>query len=127
VLRDNGVVFVTVPAYQFLWSAHDDLNNHRRRYVARQLRGVVESAGFRVEVLAYFNSLLFPAAVARRLGGRLLGSRISREFEPVTPWLNEVMRRVFVAERGIVRRAGTSRFAFRFPFGLSILCVGRRV
>lgn len=121
LLRPGGVVIVTVPAYMFLWSEHDVKNHHRRRYTAPRLRAVLEEAGFRVELLTYFNTLLFPLAVARRLGTRVLRAPIDNEFAPMHPAVNEAFRRVFAIERRFVPRCGR----VGMPFGLSIAAVGR--
>ena len=56
---------MTVPAHQWMWSAHDAANHHQRRYSIRQLRGLVEASPLRLEQSGYFNSLLFPLAIAR--------------------------------------------------------------
>ena len=58
VLRDNGHVLVTVPAYQFLWSDLDRLLYHVRRYNKRDLVRCFEEADFTVRVASYFNSFL---------------------------------------------------------------------
>ena len=60
LLAPGGLLFVTVPAYAWLWSRHDELLGHRRRYTARGLRLLAEHAGFHVERLTYFNTLLAP-------------------------------------------------------------------
>ena len=77
-LKPGGLLVVTVPAFEFLWSRHDDLNRHQRRYTRRGLVSVLENAGFEVERSSYFNTLLFPGAAAVRLmsgGGRGGGGR----------------------------------------------------
>ena len=122
LLRPRGIVLVSVPAYMFLWSDHDALNNHRRRYVAPQLKDVLERAGFEVELLTYFNSLLFPLAATHRIASRIGGAPTQTEFDALPATLNTLFRRIFALERGIVRRCG----ARGLPFGLSILAVGRR-
>src|SRR5690349_13179639 len=72
-LAPGGRILVTVPAYQWLWSAHDETHHHKRRYSKRGLRQVAEATGLKVEHIGYFNSLLFPLAVAVRLAGKALG------------------------------------------------------
>ena len=67
VLRKDGVLVVTAPAYPCLWSGYDVALGHRRRYVAAGLRRLVESAGYGVEQLTYFNTVLFPVIAGRRL------------------------------------------------------------
>jgi SAM-dependent methyltransferase len=74
LLRPGGLLLCTVPAYRFLWSQHDDVNEHRRRYTRPELRIRLEAAGLRVRKLSYCNTFLFPPIAAARLlwrrGGR---------------------------------------------------------
>jgi SAM-dependent methyltransferase len=114
----SGVVIVTVPAYQWLWSHHDELNHHRRRYTASRLRAAHRKAGLEPIQSGYFNSVLFPLAVMQRaasglgIGGRPLA--IPR------PFLNRLFCRILSSEAPRLGR-GVSGFAF----GLSAFCVSR--
>jgi ubiquinone/menaquinone biosynthesis C-methylase UbiE len=58
VCKNNGVLYCTVPAFHFLWSTHDEVNQHKRRYT---MKGIQEVVGhkFTVEYSTYFNALLF--------------------------------------------------------------------
>jgi SAM-dependent methyltransferase len=62
VLSDNGLLLATVPADPSLWSAHDELNEHRRRYTPESLRRALVDAGYVIEKLAYLNVRLYPLA-----------------------------------------------------------------
>jgi SAM-dependent methyltransferase len=118
LLAPEGRLFLTVPAYGWLWSRHDELLGHRRRYTGRALRAAVEAAGFGVERVTYFNTLLAPAVVAVRLLRRALGRQghdLSRPAEPV----NRVLAACFAAEARLLRRCS-------LPFGVSLLLVARR-
>ena len=74
-LAPGGSILVTVPAYQWMWSAHDEAHHHKRRYSRRGLRSVAEAAGLKVDRIGYFNSLLFPLAAAVRLAGKAVGKK----------------------------------------------------
>ncbi|MBX3204376.1 MAG: class I SAM-dependent methyltransferase [Labilithrix sp.] len=79
VLRPNGVLAVTVPAYAWLWSAEDEAAGHHRRYTSTGLGRVLERAGFAVEYATYFFApLTLPILLARSLRYRL-GRRPSQE------------------------------------------------
>jgi 2-polyprenyl-3-methyl-5-hydroxy-6-metoxy-1,4-benzoquinol methylase len=54
MLRPAGLVMVTVPAFQLVWTAHDDLNHHRRRYTSTSLTELVHGAGAHVDSMRYF-------------------------------------------------------------------------
>lgn len=77
LLRPGGVFVAAVPAYQFLWSEHDDALSHCRRYVAGSLRGLLEGAGLTVSRMTYAISLLLPVVMALRLAERVLPRRHS--------------------------------------------------
>jgi SAM-dependent methyltransferase len=117
-LREGGVLVVTVPAYQWLWSGHDVALGHRRRYVAAELRRLVEGAGYRVERLTYFNTVLFPAIAWTRLYKRLRGD-VRHDLRRPGPVLNSVLQWLFALERHVVPTPA-------LPFGTSLLVVARR-
>jgi len=122
VLAPGGVVIITVPAFMFLWSEHDVVNEHRRRYRRPQLAALLRTVGLQVERLTYFNFFLFPLATADRLASRLARRRVAAELTVPRPWVNRLMGDTFRAERH--RVADPARGAF--PFGLSLLAVGRK-
>lgn len=119
-LAPGGLVMVTVPAYPWLWSAHDEVHEHRRRYTRRTLRSALVAAGYNIELMINFNALLLPVAVVQRLAARGAGAP-ARDITSPQPWLNAVLERVLLAERVVLRRAP----AQGFPAGLSILAVAR--
>ena len=67
MVAPGGTLLVTVPAYQWLWSGHDEINHHHRRYTRRSLQRVGEQAGWQQVRTTYFNSLLLPAAILLRV------------------------------------------------------------
>ena len=71
VVAPGGFLLVTVPAYQRLWSGHDRLNHHYRRYERGGLLRTSNAAGWECVRTTYFNSLLLPVAVALRALSRL--------------------------------------------------------
>lgn len=114
VLVPLGKILVTVPAYQWLWGPHDIVNHHRRRYTRKQLRRVLMEAGFLVDKISYFNSILFPLGLAQRLiAPNADGLKI-----PLRP-INKILRFIFEFEKYILRWSS-------LPWGLSILAVGHR-
>lgn len=119
LLRPGGLLFLTVPAYPFLWSRHDELNEHKRRYRPDPLRRVLAAAGFRIRFLSYYNTLLFPAVAAVRLLGRLRASDAEPSVGAVREPINTMLRLTFAAERWPLRVAA-------MPFGVSLLAVAER-
>lgn len=118
LLRPGGIVVCTVPAFGFLWSEHDVLNEHHRRYTRRQLRSRLEQAGLRVRKLSYYNTLLFaPIALVRLVRGRRRTGR--PDLAPVPEPINSVLRAIFGAEAIWLRRMS-------FPVGVSVLAVAQK-
>jgi len=119
-LADDGVFVCTVPAFPFLWSDHDVVHHHYRRYTRSVLRHRLEEAGFQVERISYFNTTLFPAAAAVRLLHRARRGASSGSDVAVPPsWANRSLLAVFGAERFLLR-------FMSLPFGVSLLAVCRR-
>lgn len=63
-LAPGGKILITVPAHQWMWSAHDVVNHHKRRYSKAALKAALDKAGLSPTHFGYFNSLLFPLAAA---------------------------------------------------------------
>ena len=114
-LKPGGRILLTVPAHPWMWSAHDEVNHHKRRYTRRTLRAAIAEAGLNLETLTYFNSLLFPVAAAARLAGRAAGNKDSDDSLPPAP-LNRLLETIFRAEAYAIGR-------LPFPPGLSLAAI----
>ncbi|HEV2748251.1 MAG TPA: class I SAM-dependent methyltransferase [Allosphingosinicella sp.] len=114
-LRPGGRILLTVPAFPWMWSAHDVVNHHHRRYTKRTLRRAIAGAGLKVELLSWFNSLLFPLAAAARLAGRLTGKQDSDDKLPPKP-VNALFEALFGLERHAIGRLA-------FPPGVSLVAI----
>lgn len=122
-LAAGGLVFATVPAYQWLWTAHDRSHHHYRRYTSARLGAAFNAAGLEQVQLGYFNTRLFPFAVVSRLLDRIRGSERGTDLLPVpSPLINKTLRGIFASERH--RLAGPRPRPFRY--GLSVVAVGRK-
>jgi SAM-dependent methyltransferase len=129
VTKPGGRLIVTVPAYKLLWSEHDDINHHKRRYTAPQLRKLIEEAGFSVERVTYCNTVFFAPIFAIRKFKSLLRKVRSSNGKPVArpnsdlgdypEFMNEAAFRVMQAENRLMRHMD-------LPFGVSILAVAER-
>lgn len=81
-------VFVSVPAFQILWSGHDEYLGHYRRYNLQQLVALVTPTGFQIDRAHYlFSHLLLPALLRRRL----LRSEVQSDMQMVPAWLNTLL------------------------------------
>lgn len=102
-LAPGGKILIAVPAHAWMWSAHDVVNHHHRRYSKGTLKSAIEKAGLKPEKLGYFNSLLFPLAAAARVAGRMTGRDDSDDSPPPGP-VNALFERIFRLERHLVGR-----------------------
>lgn len=74
-VKNDGYLITTVPAYQWLWSAHDEANQHFRRYTLNSYLKLFKNTDLEIVYASYFNTLLFPlAAISRFLQGLNVGS-----------------------------------------------------
>lgn len=119
-LKPGGKILITVPAHQWMWSAHDVVNHHHRRYSKASLAAAIRAAGLEPRKLGYFNSLLFPLAAASRLAGRLTGKDDSDD-SPPPRLLNTLLEAIFRLERHLVGRVplspGVSIITLAMPGG----------
>ncbi len=117
----GGALLLTVPAYQWLWSGHDEINHHHRRYTRRSLQRVAEQAGWRQVRTTYFNSLLLPVAIILRVLERVNTKTTESSLDlwvPPEP-LNWMLERPLTLEAALIKHGG------RIPAGLSLLAVFR--
>ena len=119
-LRPGGIVVVTVPAHDWLWTELDDATFHRRRYSRQSLELALQKAGLVPVFSSYLMSLALPPLWLRRvlLRGRRQPKRGWKDELRVTPVLNGLMLAALAPERWLVE-AGR-----RIPFGSSVLGIG---
>ncbi|HYM55768.1 MAG TPA: class I SAM-dependent methyltransferase [Solirubrobacteraceae bacterium] len=121
MVAPGGSLLLTVPAYPWLWSGHDEINHHHRRYTRRSLQRVAEQAGWEQVRTTYFNSLLLPVAIVLRVLDRLSTRTTESSLDlwvPPAP-LNWLLERPLALEAALIARGG------RIPAGLSLLAVFR--
>lgn len=118
-LRPGGWLLLTVPAFAFLWSRHDELHHHKRRYRKAALVRQVRAAGFTPVEVTYFNTLLFPLIAGVRMLKKLFGIEGGAEDALPPAPVNRLLQAVFACERWLVGRVP-------MPAGVSILMVARR-
>jgi SAM-dependent methyltransferase len=125
VLRPGGHLLLTVPAHRFMWGDQDEVNMHKRRYVAAEIRDRLAATQFDVVRVSYMNAFLFPPIASIRLLRRLQHhlrphTANKSDFRYPSPGpLNFVLALVFGAEAPILRR-------FNIPFGVSILALAQK-
>jgi len=120
VLRRGGHALLFVPAFMFLWGVQDDISNHRRRYTLPGLKRMVRQAGFEVERATYVNISFFGPILLGRILMRAFRLRPESENNITIGFLNGLLGKVLGAESLVLRY-------LNFPFGVSIICVARKI
>ena len=120
VLRSGGRMLLFVPAFMFLWGVQDDVSHHRRRYTLPELKGKLQQAGLSVERASYANISFFGPILVGRLFMRMSGLRPASENNINIGAFNGLFGRLFGSESWWLNRMS-------FPFGVSIICVARRI
>ena len=121
-LPHNGWLVATVPAYKWLWSEHDVLHKHYRRYTKKEFVTLLRKHNFEIEFASYFNSLLFGLSAVNRIFGNLFHKKNEpvAPVDPVPPFLDKIFKSVFQSEKNLLPH-------IKFPFGLSILVIAKKV
>jgi|TARA_B100002003_G_C14009721_1_gene487156 ubiquinone/menaquinone biosynthesis C-methylase UbiE len=118
VLKKGGRVFVTDSAMMLLWSKHDVAAHAGKRFDKVTLWGPMEDAGFKIEKMSYFNTLLFiPVFLARKLGNQ--PGEVSTDITELPTILNEFLYYLYITELWFLKWIS-------YPFGVSIFAVGRK-
>lgn len=115
----DGKAIITVPAYMFLWSSFDEVNEHKRRYTRDQLNAKLVQAGFTVEKISYYNTLLFPVVWVVRTLNNVLKRNGASDIDMPNDILNSLLCVIFGFEKFLLKY-------FNLPFGVSILAVVRK-
>jgi SAM-dependent methyltransferase len=127
VCKTEGILCVTVPAFMFLWSEHDVVNHHFRRYTSKILRGVMEEKNTLI-YQTYFNFWLFFPITAFRLVANLLSNKknitpaeAQSDFENFKGgFFNSVFYYIFKSENWFLSRL------IQLPVGVSLLSTWRK-
>jgi len=123
VLKREGLLIVTVPAYKFLWSYWDEILHHKRRYKKNELKKLLEKNGFEILKLSYANFFIFFPVIIFRLIKKIAikDQKIVRsDFLETPAFLNPLFKLIYLLENIWIKQ-------FSFPFGLSIICVAKKV
>jgi len=126
VLRPGGIVFFSVPAYQFLYANNDKVAKHCRRYTRGRLKKLVTSAGFKPRRMTYFNTFLFPLILPivlfKKAQEKLFGLGNEKHTNlsyKLPKFANEALTLIMSSERHLLRYLS-------FPLGHSLIGIFER-
>jgi len=119
-LPSGGSFIASVPAYMWLWSRHDKMHMHYRRYTRSKFNILLESRGFNIKYSTYFNTFLFPPAVLKRFFDKLTGEKGDyKPVDDVSTGINKLFEKIFRSETTFLKHLS-------FPFGVSILTIAEK-
>lgn len=122
LLKPNGLILLTVPAFKKLWSYHDEQSHHLRRYDANSIKTLLEECGFNVLRLSYFNTLLLPFILFFRFFRKLNthdSLKMKNDMDYARKGMGKFLEIIFKKEKYLLRYGS-------LPFGLSLIVVGQR-
>lgn len=120
-LKHGGNLLITVPAFSFLWSRHDESHHHKRRYRLNELVGKMSHCNLHPKYASYFNTWLFPMiALVRILQKRLRFLKKTDDLSMPSPFLNTLLTAAMSSERHILKHG-------KLPFGVSIMAIGQKL
>ena len=123
VLSEQGYLVILTSAFRFLWSSHDDMVHHKRRYTVEKLKEIINSNGFQIKKISYVNFFLFLPILAVRIFQRLFKMQVKKKsFLDVIEmplYLKVVLYKILQFESGILKYMS-------LPFGVGIFCVMQR-
>ncbi|QNL20567.1 class I SAM-dependent methyltransferase [Hyphobacterium sp. CCMP332] len=121
VCKPGGKILITVPAFMHLWSEHDEINHHFRRYTRNELSILFDREEGELQNCSYFNFYLYPLVLMARFANKLLSpfqksDGHKSDFEKFKPGLlNDTLKQIFLLERN---RIASKK---KYPFGVSLI------
>lgn len=127
-IKEDGFIYITVPAYNFLWSKEDNDAGHFKRYTIPGLNELLEKCGFSIVYSTYIFSILpLPVFLFRSLPGKIGLKNESRNLEkhksehkPKKGFTNNLMERIWKWELDRIKRNK------KIPFGGSCFVIGKK-
>jgi len=121
-LKPNGYLLLTVPAHPWLFSAHDQALEHERRYSRSDLIKKIQTAGFQIETVGYWNAWLFPLVAIIRLIKKIFPPKnIKSEAGHLPHIINQIGLAILRLENYLIAKK------FKLPMGLSIYVVAKKI
>jgi len=118
----HGGIMITVPQHKWLWSKQDEASDHRRRYSLEGLKSKINNAGFTIERMSSFVTLLLPVMLLSRINLRLTKHTVDPMRALKIPRiLNSVFYKVCMIEKSLITRG------FNLPIGGSLVCIARKI
>lgn len=113
-IKKGKYIAVTVPAFNFLWSRHDDIHHHKRRYTLIELKDKLNNSGFEVVYGSYFYFFLFPLIALYKI----LNNKNEDNLKPTADFINKFLLNIMELEALLMS-------VLRLPWGSSVVMLAR--
>ena len=119
VLKDKGCLILYVPALKSLWSNHDEINHHFRRYEKNQFKKLLISSGFHLTKLSFWNfTLFFPSYIIRKIQN-LKKDDAKDQLYKMNSTLNSILILLLNFESFVLKK-------INFPIGISLFAICKK-
>ncbi|HDL65116.1 MAG TPA: class I SAM-dependent methyltransferase [Proteobacteria bacterium] len=123
ILKRDGRLIITVPAFKSLWSSHDEICHHHRRYSKSAMIHLLRTGGFAVDSISFWNfTLFFPVYLMRVLQRWFPGDKKEQgdQLYELKPVINNALLQLLRLENRLLS-------IINFPIGISIYAVARKI
>lgn len=118
ILKPEGYLFFSIPAYNFLWGKHDELYYHFRRYTRKEIKRKLKENGMQIVKISYIEPLfVIPVFILRNIKRAIKSER--DDFVVIPAPINALLRKMISFEKYILR-------FFTIPFGVSIVGIAKK-
>jgi len=121
LLKKDGKMYVFVPAFKSLWSYHDEVNMHFRRYTKQELKTKIENEDLEIIKSSYWNFFLFvPVYIFRKISSLFKQKKSSESDITIgNLFINKTLLQLLLFENKLLK-------SVNFPFGVSAFCIAKR-
>lgn len=120
ILKKEGVLIATVPAFRFLWSRWDEVLHHKRRYTQKGLQGLLGKNGFKIIKISYaYSYLVLPVLIIRSIKKLLNGNQYESDFKLSNQIMNGIFSKIAQIEKFFIINTSV-------PFGSSLIVIAQR-
>jgi SAM-dependent methyltransferase len=122
LLKTGGKMYVFVPAFMSLWSYHDEVNMHHRRYTNSELRSKIKAENLEIQKAGYWNFFLFlPVYAFRKISAVFQKNKTGESDIAIgNALVNNALLRLIIVENKLLK-------VVHFPFGVSTFCIAKKV
>jgi len=113
VLKKDGTLIVTVPALQMLWTKHDEIFQHKRRYNKKELKEKLIKYNFKIQKLSYWNFILFPLAIIYKFINK------KSHIQPAPKYLNKLLTAGLSIDNFFIK-------FINLPYGVSLIGIFKK-